>query len=517
MSIDPPSRPHRFFSRLERLPIFGLTVAVLFGSLFVKYIHDVDMYWQLEFGEIICRTGQWPSHEPFLHGKETVPNIPICWLSQVIFYRVWSLGGWPLLQIVEGALWIGGYAAVARALRRRGAWGWPAALALLYGFLPSYTFASIRPQSFALLGFGLTMVLTWAEMKLWKKLTLGAILFVVWQNAHPSVLMAGGWLGPMTAGAFVRWLRRPSSERGSFPWDLAGLSAAAIAAAFACPSALATFQLAEANGRMSKYLDVSEWMPLFWDALPWEDQYGLEGRGTTLFALAILAVLVTLRWRRMKPEELVTALIMAALTWQMYRFSVFLGLALIPVAYRALAPRPDAPAPPPLIRRWKMLLAIAFAIAIGICLGRFAIAELAAPQRTPLDPHMDYYPFEAVARMKETLPPGTIYCDFFWGGIVVRRNPQWKVSHDGRYYHFSQEEWDRYWSGMQQRHEVAHRAGLADILGTYRPVGFLLRVGFDDGLIAKLDAPDSGWIRVKDVQGRDSFDRGQAVVFMPRR
>ena len=516
MSIDPPSRSHRFFSRLERLPIFGLTVAVLFGSLFVKYIHDVDMYWQLEFGEIICRTGQWPSHEPFLHGKETVPNIPICWLSQVIFYRVWSLGGWPLLQIVEGAIWIGGYAAVAWALRRQGAWVWPAALALLYGFLPAYTFASIRPQSFALLGFGLTMVLTWAELRLWKKLTLGAILFVVWQNAHPSVLMAGAWLGPMTIGAVVRWLRRPGA-RGAFPWDLAGLSALAIAASFACPSPLETFELARANERMSKHLDVSEWMPLFWKELTFWGQYGLEGRGTTLIALVIFAGLLLFRWRRLKVEEVITALAMAALTWQMYRFAVFLGLALIPIAYRAFAPASGGSLPPPMIRRWKWILALAFTTAIAIGLGRFAIAEMVSPERTPVDPHMDYFPFEAVARMEEVVPPGTVYCDFFWGGVIVRGNPQWKVSHDGRYYHFDKGEWNRYWAGMLQQDVVLHRATIQELVNDYRPVAFLLRTGMDDGLIGKLDEPDSGWIRVRDASGRNSFDRGQAVVFVPRR
>ena len=256
MSIDFRSCLPNALAKLERLPIFGLTLALLFGSLFVKYIHDVDMYWQLEFGAIICRTGAWPSFEPFLHGKEHVPNVPICWLSQVFYFQIWSLGGWPLLQIVEGALWIGGYAAVAWALRRQGAWGWPAALALLCGFLPSYTFASIRPQTFALLGFGLTMVLTWAEWKLWKKLLAGAILFVVWQNAHPSVLMAGAWLGPLTIGAVVRWLRRSSAQRGPFPWDFAGLSTLAVAAAFACPSPLETFELARANVSLTVIVSV---------------------------------------------------------------------------------------------------------------------------------------------------------------------------------------------------------------------------------------------------------------------
>lgn len=513
MSIDSPPR---FLISLERLPIFGLTVAALFGSLFVKYIHDVDMYWQLEFGAIICRTGAWPSFEPFLHGKEHVPNVPICWLSQVFYFQIWSLGGWPLLQIVEGALWIGGYAAVAWALRRQGAWGWPAALALLCGFLPAYTFASIRPQTFALLGFGLTMVLTWAEWKLWKKLLAGAILFVVWQNAHPSVLMAGAWLGPLTIGTVIRWLRRSSAHRGPFPWDFAGLSTLAVAAAFACPSPLETFELARANERMSKHLDVSEWMPLFWDALPFWGQYGLEGRGTTLLALVLLAGLLAFRGRRLKVEEVVTALAMAALTWQMYRFAVFLGFALIPLAYRAFAPAPNGPPPPSLVRRWKWLLCAAFVIAIAISLGRFAIAKVAAPERIPVDPHMDYFPFEAVARMKDAVPPGTVYCNFFWGGVVVRGNPQWRVSHDGRYYHFDKSEWSRYWAGMLQLHESMHRATLPELVADYRPVAFLLRTGQDDGLIGKLDEPASGWKRMTDPSGKASFDRGQAVVFVPR-
>ena len=521
MSIDaaPPGRPSfsALLFKLECLPVFGLTVAVLFGSLFVKYIHDVDMYWQLQFGEIIWQTKGLPAYEPFLHGKEAVPNVPICWLSQVAFYGLWSLGGWPLLQIVEGAMWIGGYAAVAGALRRRGAWGGPAALALLYGYLPAYTFASIRPQTFALLGFGLTMVLTWADLKLWKKLLVGAVLFVVWQNAHPSVLMAGAWLGPMTIGALVRWLRRAPAARGPWPWDLVGLSALAVAASLACPEPIATFRLARANEEMSKYLTVSEWMPLLWDALPWQARFGLEQRGSALLALAILPMLFAFRGGRMKAEEVITALLLAGLTWQMYRFSVFLGFSLIPIAYRALTPPAGGPAPPPRVRSWRAILAVAFVLAIGLGLGRFAIAEWSAPERTPLDPHLDYFPFEAVARMKDAVPPGTVYCDFFWGGVAVRAGyPRWRVSHDGRYYHFSQDEWDWYFASMEQQQVGTHRVSPADIVTAYRPVAFLLRAGHDEGLIAKLDESGSGWRRLADGAGRTAFDRGQAVVFVPR-
>jgi len=506
MSID---------SRLERLPIFGLTAAALFGSLFVKYIHDVDMYWQLQFGEMISRSGQLPSHEPFLAGKEGVANVPICWLSQVIYFQLWSLGGWPLLQIVEGALWIGAYAAVAWALRRSGAWGWPAALALLYGYLPAYTFASIRPQTFALLGFGLTMALTWSGMKLGKKLLLGAILFMVWQNAHPSVLMAGVWLGPMTIGGVIRWLRRPPAERGAFPWDLAGLSALAIAASMACPDPIETLKVARVNEQMSKHLDVSEWKPLIWP--DWTGALDWQSRGCAVLAIAILPVLLAWRGRRLKVEELVTAAILVALTWQMYRFSTFLGFALIPIAYRAFAPSVGGPPPPPMIRSWRSLLAGAFAVAIAVSVTRFAVAEIAAPQRTPIDPHMDYFPFEAVARMKETVPSGTIFCDFFWGGVVVKANhPDWKVSHDGRYYHFTADEWDWYKSAMWQQPVGRHNVTVAEIVAAFRPLAFLLWASPDEALIAKLDAADSGWIRLRDAAGRDCFDRGQAVVFVPR-
>ena len=516
MSIDPRPVSDSALAMLERLPIFGLTVAVLFGSLFVKYIHDVDMYWQLELGKIISETGRLPTHELFLHGKEDVRHIPLCWLSQVIDYQVWSLGGWPLLQIFDAAIWIGAYASVAGRLRRTGAWGWPAALALLYGFLPAYTFASIRPQSFALLAFGLMMVLTWSDTKFWKKLALGAVLFVVWQNCHPSVLLAGAWLGPMTVGAFVRWLRRPQGERGNAPWDLAGLSALAILASFACPEPVETFRLARINEVMSKHLDVSEWKPLFWDALaPW-DRYGPEGRGTAILALAIMAVLIAFRWRRMKVEEVIVVLVMATLMWQMYRFAVFFGLALIPLAHRALAPL-SGPIPPPPVRYWRGLLIGAFAIAIAVCLGRFAIAEWVKPERTPVDPHIDYYPFEAVARMKEVVPEGTVYCDFFWGGVVVRGGgSQWRVSHDGRYYLFTKDEWNRYFSGMDQTAIGDVRVSVADIVAEYRPVAFLLRIKRGDGLIAKLDEPGSRWKRLTDRSGSATFDRGQAVVFVPR-
>jgi multisubunit Na+/H+ antiporter MnhE subunit len=243
----------------------------------------------------------------------------------------------------------------------------------------------------------------------------------------------------------------------------------------------------------------------------------LETRGSALLAIVILPIVVVCRWRRMKVEEVVSAFVLAGLTWQMYRFSTFLGFALIPLAYRAFAPASGTTPPPPLMRRWRLLVAVAFAIAIGISVTRFTVAEISAPKRTPIDPQMDYFPFEACARMKEVVPPGTIFSDFFWGGVAVRAGyPNWKVSHDGRYYHFSQDEWDWYWAAMMQCQVGSQTATLADIVEKYHPVAFLLRIGAGDELIAKLDAPTSGWRRVVDSSGRDIFDRGQAVVFVPR-
>ena len=61
-----------------------------------------------------------------------------------------------------------------------------------------------------------------------------------------------------------------------------------------------------------------------------------------------------------------------------------------------------------------------------------------------------------------------------------------------------------------------HNVTVAEIVAAVRPVAFLLWAAPDETLIAKLDAADSGWIRLHDAAGRNAFDRGQAVVFVPR-
>jgi hypothetical protein len=93
-----------------------------------------------------------------------------------------------------------------------------------------------------------------------------------------------------------------------------------------------------------------------------------------------------------------------------------------------------------------------------------------------------------------------VYCNYFWGGILTDvGHPDWKVTHDGRYYLLPPGEWDA--------HGVAN-AGMVPVEALeerYRPDAFFLRPGFDDGLINRLR---------RHPRWRELYTDGSCAVFV---
>jgi hypothetical protein len=112
-------------------------------------------------------------------------------------------------------------------------------------------------------------------------------------------------------------------------------------------------------------------------------------------------------------------------------------------------------------------------------------------------PFYFYYPFAATKALKASGFHGTIYCDYFWGGILADAgHPDWKVTHDGRYYLFSREEWQLY------DETTAGQVPLEKVIARFHPDAFVLRKTYDDGLIKLLR---NYWTNV--------FEDAQSIVF----
>ncbi|WP_159866071.1 hypothetical protein [Novosphingobium sp. 9U] len=446
--------------------LLALVPAACLCVLLLRPVWDVDIFWQLKLGELILAKGGPVHSEPFAvtHLGQALPSV--AWLGQAVFAWVRQLGGWTGLRLFDALCWCGGFWAVAAVCRRSGARAGGVALALALSFLAALPAASIRPQTFGALCFGLLLALLKLQLRTWQTLALGTGLLLVWQNLHPSVSIGALALAAHAAGGWTAWLRQPSSQdRSAPPWSSTWLTPIALATMFATPDGLAILAVSARNAQASIAVGASEWLPLWTPA----------NFSNAVPVLVLTLVALRLAWRnkeRVIWSDLAVMLALLAATVTAYRFVLFWAIATIPlVAMRAA--RRDAPRP----QRWAALLGV-------------ALVSVLTPLIRPTH-FSDNLPLAAVARLQAAHVRGTIFTEPEFGGVLIDAGyPRWRVTLDGRYYRYTDGEWSRYGDVL------AGTYTLRQIERRYRPAAFLLRPSHTTALCNALDRPGSGWRRI---------------------
>lgn len=455
--------------------LLALVPAVMLLVLLLRRVWDVDIFWQLRLGELILERFGPVREEPFaaLHLGEPLPSV--AWLGQATMAAVRLIGGWNLLRLFDALCWLGSFWAVAAACRIRGASRAAVALALGLAFLAALPTASIRPQSFAALCFGLLLALERLRLRPLAMIALGAPLLVLWQNLHPSVSIGVLAMGVTALIGWAGWLRDRSRPRPIAQTVLAAIGCAAV---FATPDGVSVLAVSARNAEASIAIGAVEWLPLW---IPPNRVNALP-----IVAVALVGLWLAVRSReRINPAELAVAFTLFVLTVTAYRFVLFWALTMVPVIARA-ATAPDANGPP-LPRKAVLLPVLLVAV----------IAPLLAPTR-----FVPTLPLSALARLKQEHVRGTVYGDFPWGGPIIDIGwPDWRVAYDGRYYRYSSEEW-KYNGGIENGF-----VPLVDVVRKWRPAAFVLHVRHNAPLAAEL-AHSRAWRRI--------YDRGGVVVYVPR-
>jgi len=444
-----------------------LAAAIVLLSVLWRPAHDSDLFWQLRTGDLILDAGQLPEHEPFLANKADEPFAPVAWLGQVVYALLRRVGGWPLVHIVDGLLWTAALVAVGWSLRLAGASAWVVAAAIVFANYTMYSSVSTRPQTFGLLGFAVIVALVRWNLSLRTTLLIGAGVLVAWQNLHPSVAVGAMYLGVI---ALVGWVRR-LLRRGPVPWAATGLACLAPIAMLATPAGLTTIEITSRNTDISRWLEINEWMPL------WELEARDDSRPEVWVGFAVSIALLVWRGRRVRVEDLAVALVFAGLALFSYRFVMFWAVATIPVWVACGSSEPDASAtkaPRP-------------SLTLPALIGAFIVAIAIPTIRNPSH-FADYVPHTAIDRLHAENVRGTIYTHSVWAGVVIDRGyPDWKVTHDGRYYLRTKDEWSHYHAA------AVGLVPIAELEARWAPVAFVLRTKFDDGLIELLRQDRVGW------------------------
>ncbi|OAI41716.1 hypothetical protein AYO40_02385 [Planctomycetaceae bacterium SCGC AG-212-D15] len=475
------------FTRRRLLVLTGCACAMLV-LVGLRPISDVDLFWQLKLGQMMLHEGGLVKGDPFTFTHAGEPFAPLCWLAQVVYAVVFQFGEWRALQILDNLLFVGAFGVAALSVRPSDARSAALAGALALGFVIALPHNSLRPQTFALFAFALLLALRVGPLPTWGKIVAGAILLVLWQNLHPSVVVGGVALAAVTAGDAWEWWRgrreldaqarepkasAPARASGSWTTNLCLLVLVGLAQ-FATPVGFKILAVSQRNRELSLRppQPAREWLPC-WDPFVARD---------ALPAMALaggLSVILLLRCRsRVRPADLALALVMGALAAWSFRFALFMAVALVPVWARWMqeALPPDLfpePAPTPPDARPPLRVLVQAAVLVVVLA---AVLPVLLRSRT----FTDDVPGLALGALEPKVPAGRIYNFQPYGGPLSFANDDWRVLMDGRIYVYSNTEWDDYYAAASGATSVDR------LVERYSPDAFFLHPIVQKGLIDRL-------------------------------
>lgn len=318
------SAPQR--ARFGSWPRIGLADLLLLAIplLAVFPLRNNDLWWHLASGRLIVQTGGLPVGDPFSFTGFMGDWIDNQWLSQLIFYGVWRLGGNLGLVVFRAALYLVIFVQVRSLLRRSrqsSAFLWAAVI----GIALSYGWWELRPSVFSIIGSLAVLQVLERVRRTGRDYVALPIIFLAWASLHPGFLFGLCVLAGSVVAAFAerflpdwrRWTTRPEVPRRLATWGVASF-AATLANPYGWGAYTQQFEMAR-DTAFRGMLD--EWVP----------------PSTAFFVLVIASVgcFVLLRYRRVSLGSLVPILGAAALSTTGVRFIEYFALVSVPVMLSA--------------------------------------------------------------------------------------------------------------------------------------------------------------------------------------
>ena len=404
-----PAAPLRRWLKTATLLLTGVCLLGLFST----EISDTDFWWHLKTGQYIVERHSLPVPDPFAYttsaaaayrGEEQVRNFNLTheWLSQVLMYAVYVVGGFPGIILARAVLLAGLCALAGFLAARLSANFWAGIAAACAAASVFVAFAADRPGVVSFLGVAVFVSLLELRRGWWMLPPLG----LLWSNCHGGFLL--GWVVLVAYCAEALLFRR----RAAWVRDSRRLwlvTACTIAASGINPNGFGVLSTVFAYRRSPMTANLIEWQaPSLWGP-----PYGFD---ILLYAAALVLVLA---WRRVRPAHWILFAVFAGASLAAFRNTPLIGF-LAPVLIAAYFPlRVKIPgalawAPP--------ILALA-GVAAGFAQGRFLqlrVAEWTVPAGAA-----DY--------LLEHHVTGPIFNTYEQGGYLIwRLGTQARVFIDGR-------------------------------------------------------------------------------------
>jgi hypothetical protein len=258
MSLSVRLRPADAWVRALLVP------ALVFIACGIDRNYQTDLWHHLARGRIIAVEGHIPNTDRFTYTVAGRPFQDVNWLSQLLFFRIYQLGGLDLLQAVNGVLVAAVMALLVWLCRRASGSLLLAAGVGIFVFLGLWQLCVlIRPQTFSLLLFVLLYaVLETADRRPWL-LAVAPGLLALWVNMHGGFPIGLVLIGCYLLAAFLEgaWNQGRGVLHDRRVWALAACLVVSALATLVNPYGWRVYRYVALTSGTSQARKIDEWLP----------------------------------------------------------------------------------------------------------------------------------------------------------------------------------------------------------------------------------------------------------------
>ena len=402
--------------------LFGGILFLGLLAMTARHAVDPDLWWHLRTGQWILDTGHIPRVDPFSFTRGGGPWISHEWLSEVIFYSLWTLGGFPALIVFSSIVTSFGFLLLYARCAVRPPW---AAVATVLGAIAAAPCWGTRPQMFTFVLASLLLWLVQLSETRPRFLIWIPFLFILWLNLH-----AGFALGPALLLVYVAGVVAEVAV-GTTAWTDArpivartlGIFAICVALVPLNPNGVQLYRYPFDTLRSTAMRSfIGEWFspdfhrPLYFPFL--------------LILLLLLAALARGR-APVKGRTLAFLLFGCFAGLDAVRHIPIFVLLAIPVLVERLAGR--ASAQTGLSRPLRVRSSPIFVPVVLGLLGLFAVVRWTSLARSQAAQEASEFPMGAAAFLQGHPQPPRVFAYYDWGGYLIWKvYPQSRVFVDGR-------------------------------------------------------------------------------------
>ncbi|HET6979057.1 MAG TPA: hypothetical protein VFI24_22175 [Pyrinomonadaceae bacterium] len=404
--------------------VYVFVFAFLFAS---RPLSDGDFWWHLKTGQFIVHNFNIPRQDFYSFTNPGKYWVAHEWLSEVIFYVVYSRLGFNTLIFLFTVLTVLAFWVVFRRLQAHPFIKGVAVLLSVWSILPTI---GVRPRTFTLLfaGIYLAVLHGFVRQRATKVIWWLVPLMIVWVNLHAGYLIGLVLIGLTMVGVVVdAWF-----DGQTLPWPRLKTLALVF---IAC---LVAVNLNPQGPRIFLFPFEFFFSPIQQDqVIDWLSPDFHQKELLPLLALILLTIAaLALSPKRVRPSELLLFLFLLYATLKSNRHMAILSLVAGPMCAEYLQywlettrfGKTVADTPANSSTRRQLIFNLILMVPLIACLVKLKSVIYSPPTQERVG-----VPLNAVAFIKENRLTGNTFTDpNIWGGYLIWETPQNPVYIDGR-------------------------------------------------------------------------------------